>query len=119
MSGSLAAGAKAGAAFGPWGSAAGAALGAAADIAGAAGGPQSNQVAFDARSWMDGSGWTVSTGSGRATGGDRRQEGAAFDAGHGGAGVFAGAPSQAGIGSFGAVLLGLVLLGLLWKAKTQ
>lgn len=72
MASGVAEGAKAGAAFGPWGAAAGALLGGAADIASSGGGPQLLSSAVDARSFMDGSGWTVSTGQGKSTGGDRR-----------------------------------------------
>lgn len=63
-------GLQAGAAFGPWGAAIGAGVGAASDLIGKEmGGPVASSAQVDARSWMDGSGWTVSTGSSRATGG--------------------------------------------------
>ena len=63
----LAAGAQAGAAFGPWGAAIGGAAGLVGDIANSPAGPMiSGGGAIDARSFMDGSGWTVST---KATGG--------------------------------------------------
>ena len=66
----LAAGAQAGAAFGPWGAAIGGAAGLVGDIANSPTGPMiSGGGAIDARSFMDGSGWTVSTGSSKATGG--------------------------------------------------
>ena len=66
---SVAAGAQAGAAFGPWGAAIGGALGAVSDIGtAAAGGPfmggDSHAAYGDTRS--DGSGWTVNVGSGSA-----------------------------------------------------
>lgn len=35
------------------------------------GGPMVSGGSVDAKSWMDGSGWTVSTGSSKASGGDR------------------------------------------------
>jgi hypothetical protein len=70
MPGSIAAGAQAGAAFGPWGSAIGGALGAASDIASAAaGGPfmggHSSATYGDIET--DHSGWTVNIGSGSAS----------------------------------------------------
>lgn len=71
MANGLAAGAQAGAAFGPWGAAIGGALGAASDLAQGGAGPSTmiSGAPVDARSFMDGSGWTVSTGSSNATGG--------------------------------------------------
>jgi hypothetical protein len=68
----IAAGAQAGAAFGPWGAAIGGALGGVTDMMGQAmGGPTVATAQTDARSFMDGSGWTVSTGGSRSTGGAR------------------------------------------------
>lgn len=66
MSG-LADGAKAGAAFGPWGAAIGGAAGLAGDLASDPGANISGSSA-DVRSSFDGSGWTVSTGKARADG---------------------------------------------------
>ncbi|MGM9480306.1 hypothetical protein ACS5PN_03840 [Roseateles sp. NT4] len=63
-------GMQAGSAFGPWGTAIGAAAGAATDLgAQALAGTNQASAWVDARSAFDGSGWTVSTGSSRATGG--------------------------------------------------
>jgi len=101
-------GAKAGAAFGPWGSAAGAAFGGLADIAGAGGGPQVLSSAVDARSFMDGSGWTVSTGSSKATGGERRDAASML----GGSTIAAPQALQAGVPWWlpAGLLLGLYLM---------
>ncbi len=67
---SAAAGAQAGAAFGPWGAAIGAGAGMLTDVAKASmGGPTTTSAQVDARSWMDGSGWTVSTGGSTSRGG--------------------------------------------------
>lgn len=74
-------GAKVGAAFGPWGAAAGAAIGMASDVVnGPEPGSFSGTGQFDLRSFMDGSGWTVSTGGSKATGGARTQTGDPFGA---------------------------------------
>lgn len=69
-------GAQAGAAFGPWGAAIGGAAGLVGDIATApdTGVSVSGAGNFDLRNWMDGSGWTVSTGSSKATADNRREE---------------------------------------------
>ena len=63
MSG-IADGAKAGAAFGPWGAAIGGALGGVADIAGSGGGPFMGGSATAAAygTSLDGSGWIVNLG---------------------------------------------------------
>jgi len=113
-------GAKAGAAFGPWGAAAGAVLGGVADVASSGGGPQLQSAAVDARSFMDGSGWTVSTGSSKSTGGDRTQEGdGMLTSGSVAASqpLAAFAPSQAGGVSFSTLLLLLVAGGIVWKLR--
>lgn len=66
MAGSMAAGAQAGAAFGPYGAAIGAGLGAVADIAGSgsSGGPfmggNASQAAYG--TGLDGSGWVINFG---------------------------------------------------------
>ncbi len=113
----LAAGAQAGAAFGPWGAAIGGAAGLASDIAmqpdtgiSSSGGGQ-----FDLRSSMDGSGWTVSTGSSKAQGSTRHEvkEPSMF----GGGGSMPGV-SMAGLS--GNPLMLLLLLGFgaaIWKKK--
>lgn len=80
-------GAQAGAAFGPWGAAIGGAAGLVGDIATApdTGVSLSGAGQFDLRSAMDGSGWTVSTGSSRAEADNRRSQ--AADAGVWGTGT--------------------------------
>lgn len=68
----MVAGAQAGAAFGPWGALIGGAMGGASDLGSQAlSGANESKANTDARSFYDGSGWTVSTGSSRATGGAR------------------------------------------------
>jgi len=112
-------GAKAGAAFGPWGAAAGAVLGGVADVASSNGGPQMSSAAIDARSFMDGSGWVVSTGTSKATGGDRTQEGAGMLTGPSvtSAAPFAGLTQAGGGVSFSGLLLLLVGAGIVWKLR--
>jgi hypothetical protein len=71
----------------------------------------SGQGPFDARSFMDGSGWTVSTGSASATGA-RDARGPYGQAGVGGAGAETASAMQAGVSP----LLMLALLGALaWR----
>ena len=112
-------GAKAGAAFGPWGAAAGAVLGGVADVASSNGGPQMQSAAVDARSFMDGSGWTVSTGASKSTGGDRTQEGDGMmtSASVASGSPFAGLAQQSGGLSFSMVLLLMVGAGIAWKLR--
>lgn len=76
-------------------------------------GPAISGGTVDARSFMDGSGWTVSTGSSKAIGGNRDQ-----GPGFGPASVppdQAGGAQLAGFGGVGGVLLLLVVLGAIWK----
>lgn len=69
MQSSAAAGAQAGAAFGPYGALIGAGVGVASDVMNQAlGGTTSSGGENDIRSSFDGSGWTVSTGKSSATG---------------------------------------------------
>lgn len=92
--------------------AAGAFMGGLGQAIGGDPGPAISGGTTDARSFMDGSGWTVSTGSSKATGGNRDQ-----GPGFGPASTppdLAG-PQLAGFGSVGGVLLLLVVLGALWK----
>jgi len=107
----MAQGAQAGAAFGPWGAAIGGAAGLVGDIATApdTGVSVSGAGQFDLRSAMDGSGWTVSTGSSRAEADNRRSQPA--DAGMWGAGM-AGSTQEAGMGNplMLAMLLGLFVV---------
>lgn len=114
MASGVAEGAKAGAAFGPWGAAIGGAAGLVGDLAADGGGPMvSGGGVFDLRGWMDGSGWTVSTGSSNAAGGARTQSGDPWGA-PAGTGV-----SQAGygasLGPWGALGLTAVAAFVLWK----
>lgn len=114
----LAAGAQAGAAFGPWGAAIGGAAGLASDIAMApeTGISSSGGGQFDLRSFMDGSGWTVSTGKSTATGSTRRevQEQGLF----GGGGSAMPGMSMAGFGDNPLMLLLLLGFGYaIWKQK--
>lgn len=112
----IAAGAQAGAAFGPWGAAIGGAMGAVSDIAGAGGPMTSGSGLWDMRNSFDGSGWTVSTGGSKATGGART--GGIGDQGtqpQGAVGQSMGMAQQAGIGYIGALLLAGVAVYLLAK----
>lgn len=96
----MVAGAQAGAAFGPWGAAIGGAAGLASDLANSPTGPMiSGGGSIDARSFMDGSGWTVSTGKATATGGKSGggTQGGNTNPSGGGTGTGAGA-SFAGMG---------------------
>jgi hypothetical protein len=111
MAGSAAVeGAKAGAAFGPWGAAIGAGVGMVSDMSKegpltqvSGGGP------FDSRGFLDGSQWTVSTGSSKAIGGAR-----SGDDPWGSSSLFGGATGvdQAGLGSSPLALVALALLCL-------
>lgn len=78
---------------------------------GGGGGPTTSGAPVDARSFMDGSGWVVSTGSSRASGGDRTQ-GEGFGPT---SNPQAAEPMQAGIGSIGGIVLLLVVAGAIWK----
>lgn len=76
-------------------------------------GPIQSGGQTDARSFMDGSGWVVSTGSSKATGGDRTQ-GEAW-----GPSTTANTPQplQAGMGVGGGLLL-LVFAGMVYRSRT-
>ena len=70
----------------------------------------------DARSFMDGSGWTVSTGRGKATGGERQQQSdpsvwpsVATRADP--------APMQAGLGGTTGIVVAVMVLAMIWKAR--
>ena len=115
MSG-LSDGAKAGAAFGPWGAAIGGAAGLAGDIANSPTGPMLSGAPVDARSFMDGSGWTVSTGRASATGADI-QRGDAMPASGADWSSPAGGTLQAGFGGASGLLLLLLAGGLLLVGK--
>lgn len=76
-------------------------------------GPVVSGGTVDARSFMDGSGWTVSTGSSRATGGNRDQ-----GPGFGPATTApdqAGGPQLAGFGGLGGLVLLLVVGGVILR----
>ncbi|MBY0235270.1 MAG: hypothetical protein K2W93_09830 [Burkholderiaceae bacterium] len=113
----LAAGVQAGSAFGPWGAAIGGAAGLVGDMAMQpdTGISQSGTGQFDLSSMMDGSGWTVSTGSSKATGATRQQTAKpGLFAGMGG-GAVPGA-SMAGLDSNPLMLLLILGMGLaLWR----
>ena len=121
MANGVAEGAKAGAVFGPWGAAAGAVLGGVADVASSGGGPQQQSAAVDARSFMDGSGWVVSTGSGKSTGGARQQDAGSnplFAPSIASAAYSAQPFMQGATQAGGGWLLPLLVLGLIvWKVK--
>lgn len=78
------------------------------------GGPMVSGAPVDARSFMDGSGWTVSTGSSRATGGPREQSADPFGASS--ATMPGEAPALAGFGGLAGALLLLVFMGMIVKA---
>lgn len=105
------AGAKQGAAFGPWGAAIGAGVGVASDVIGKeTGGSNTAGGPLDARSGFDGSGWTVSTGRSTATGArDARSNTDPQGTGLG--------PMQAGFSTPMIVLMLLVVAGYLLKKK--
>lgn len=116
----LAAGAQAGAAFGPWGAAIGGAAGLASDIAMApdTGISSSGSGQIDLSSMMDGSGWTVSTGSSKATGGARSQTAPQSLFGGGGGGGMGSGMSMAGLDSNPLMLLLLLGFGYaIWAKK--
>ena len=74
-------------------------------------GPVVSGAPVDARSFMDGSGWVVSTGSSKASGGDRTQgEGFGLTSN-----PQATVPMQAGMGGIGGIVLLLVVAGVIWK----
>lgn len=81
----------------------------------ALGGPKGPTISgggtMDARSFMDGSGWVVATGSAKATGGDRTQ-GEAW----GPSTVNTPQPLQAGMGVGGWLLL-LVFAGMVYRSR--
>lgn len=105
----IAAGAQAGAAFGPWGAAIGGAMGAVSDIAGAGGPMSSGSGQWDMRNVIDGSGWTVSTGKSTAQGGARSGGNDQGTRPQGVMGQSFGLPQQAGIG-WAALALGVGVL---------
>lgn len=81
------------------------------------GGPMLSGAPVDARSFMDGSGWTVSTGSSRATGGPREQSADPFGASS--ATMPGEAPMLAGFNGIAGVLLLLVIGGMILKKAAQ
>ncbi len=122
MSGGIAAGAKAGAAFGPWGSAIGGALGAASDMTAAAmGGPfmggTSHATYGDVET--DHSGWTVNIGSGSASTNNaqtkRKEQAQAADQFASGIGFADPAPMQAGLPPYMMLMFGGALLLIIVK----
>ncbi|MCV2361653.1 hypothetical protein LNV08_22030 [Paucibacter sp. TC2R-5] len=132
MANGIAAGAQAGAAFGPWGAAVGGALGAATDMASAAmGGPfmggTSHATYGDVD--VDHSGWSVNVGSGSATTDNaqtktkRKEQAAVRDQFAQGIGygppwaddVMPAAPMQAGMNNYAIFFLGGAALVMLIK----
>lgn len=86
-------------------------LGGLGSALGGGGGPNVSGAPVDARSFMDGSGWVVSTGSSKATGGNRDQ-GDPFGASFAMPGE---QPALAGFNGIGGVLLLLVIGGMILK----
>ncbi len=80
------------------------------DAIGGGGGPMVSGGTVDARSFMDGSGWTVSTGKSKADGGDRSQGENMPTA------TSMGASLQGGM-STTTVLLVVLVLAFMWKAR--
>ena len=89
-------------------------LGGLGSALGGGGGPNVSGAPVDARSFMDGSGWVVSTGSSKATGGNREQ---AESFGESSAAMPGEAPALAGFSGWAGVLLLLVFAGAVMKAK--
>jgi hypothetical protein len=89
-------------------------MGGLGEAIGGGGGPMVSGAPVDARSFMDGSGWTVSTGSSRATGGAREQTGDPFGASS--ATMPGEAPALAGFGGLAGGLMLLVFMGMIVKA---